>query len=70
MYVLYNKNKYKIGGFIMNTDIKKKIAYELTLEYIRQNNTFRTNGIAPPYVFDKFDEIYSDIYNSLKDKNL
>jgi hypothetical protein len=55
----------------MNTEeTKKKIAYELTMEFIRQNNTFRTGGIITPNVFDKFNEIYTDVYNSLKDKNL
>ena len=51
----------------MNTDEKrKKIAYDLTLEYIRANNVmFIQHGSIPEQVQD-FGRVYSEICAELK----
>ena len=55
----------------MNTDSKKKIAYDLTLEYVKQNNimTVHMDSTIPKSI-DTVEKIYNEIYTSLEGKNI
>lgn len=55
----------------MNTDSKRKIAYNLTLEYVKQNNIMKVNMDSNiPKSIDTIEKIYNEIYNSLEGKNI
>ncbi len=55
----------------MNTDSKRKIAYDLTLEYVKQNNIMKVNMDSTiPKSIDTIEKIYNEIYNSLEGKNI
>lgn len=54
----------------MNTELKKKVAYDLTMEYIRQHELIKHQNINSNEIFDKFQEIYQNIYKSIQDKSL
>ena len=51
----------------MDTDEKrKKIAYDLTLEYVRANNVMFIQRNAIPAQVQEFGRVYSEIYAELK----
>lgn len=50
------------------TEIQKKIAYDLTLEFIRQNNKFKGDNVEDKVKI--FKEIYDCMYKSVKENNL
>ena len=55
----------------MNADSKKKIAYDLTLEYVKQNNIMKANMDSTiPKDIDTVEKIYNEIYVSLEGKNI
>lgn len=55
----------------MNADSKKKIAYDLTLEYGEQNNIMKVNMDSTiPKSINTVEKIYNEIYASLEGKNI
>ena len=55
----------------MNADSKKKIAYDLTLEYVKQNNIMKVNMDSTiPKSINTVEKIYNEIYASLEGKNI
>ena len=55
----------------MNADSKKKIAYYLTLKYIKQNNIMNLNmNSTIPNSINTVEKIYNEIYASLEGKNI
>ena len=58
-------------NFTMNADSKKKIAYDLTLEYVKQNNIMKVNMDSTiPKSINTVEKIYNEIYASLEGKNI
>lgn len=49
-----------------NTDIKKKIAYDLTLEYIRENNILMVNPSKIEETTLKVKEFYDYFHSTLE----
>ena len=65
------KNIKHEGDFNMNTEIRKKIAYDLTLEYVKQNNIMKVNMDSTiPKSINTVEKIYNEIYASLEGKNI
>ena len=55
----------------MNTEIRKKIAYDLTLEYVKQNKIMTVSmDSAIPKSINTVEKIYDEIYNYLESKNI
>ena len=55
----------------MNADSTKKIAYDLTLEYVKQNNIMKVNMDSTiPKSINTVEKIYNEIYASLEGKNI
>ena len=52
----------------MDTYDKKKLAHELTMEYIRQNDTFRRHGSPISEAINQYYDIYDQIFKLIKDK--
>lgn len=56
---------------IMTTETKKKVAYDLTLEYVKQNGIMKVNMDSTiPRSIDTIEKIYNEIYSSLEGKNI
>lgn len=56
---------------IMTTETKKKVAYDLTLEYVKQNGIMKVNMDSTiPRSIDTVEKIYNEIYSSLEGKNI
>lgn len=53
-------------------EARKKVAYDLTMEYVRQNNVMKNPNIDSPISsrIDKIEEIYNEIFEGLKGKNI
>lgn len=55
----------------MTTETKKKVAYDLTLEYVKQNGIMKVNMDSTiPRSIDTVEKIYNEIYSSLEGKNI
>ena len=55
----------------MNADSKKKIAYDLTLEYVKQNNIMKVNMDSTiPKRIKSVNKIYDEINAYLEGKNI
>lgn len=53
----------------MNTETRKKIAYELTLEYTKQGSDLKKNDTCIQEIVDNFEMHYKQFYDALKDKD-
>lgn len=53
----------------MNTETRKKIAYELTLEYTKQGSDFNESDTHIQKIVDNFEMHYKQFYDALKDKD-
>lgn len=51
----------------MDTYDKKKLVHELTMEYIRQNDTFRRHGSLISDAMEQYYEIYKQVFKLIKD---
>ncbi len=59
--------------FIMHSEeIRKKVAYDLTMEYVKQNNVMRNPTSDSPISarIEKIEQIYNEIFEVLKNKNI
>lgn len=69
--VKYDCNIKHEGDFTMNTEIRKKIAYDLTIEYVKQNKIMTVSMDSTiPKSINTVEKIYNEIYNSLESKNI
>lgn len=48
----------------------KEIAYDLTMEYIRQSKLLYSHSYTHEEIAEKFMDNYHKMYNALKDKEL
>lgn len=53
----------------MNTDIQKKIAYDLTMEYIRENNVLKCREIDISEKVQNINEYYHTFLQEIKEQN-
>lgn len=53
-------------------EARKKVAYDLTMEYVRQNNVMKNPTSDSPISskIDVIEEIYNEIFEGLKGKNI
>ena len=53
-------------------EIRKKIAYDLTMEYVKQNNVMKNPLSDSPISarIEKIEQIYNEIFEGLKNKNI
>ena len=53
-------------------EIRKKVDYDLTMEYVKQNNVMKNPSSDSPISFkiEKIEQIYNEIFEELKDKNI
>lgn len=72
MVKYYYKILFIYGRYvIMTTENKKKVAYDLTLEYVKQNGIMKVNMDSTiPRSIDTVEKIYNKIYSSLEGKNI
>lgn len=61
---------YESEAVAMDLEVKKKVAYDLTMEYIRQSKTLHDCYQDIPEKVEEIDKIYNSFYDSLKDKNI
>lgn len=53
-----------------NTEIQKKIAYDLTLEYVHQNNILKSHpDVSTSEKVNAIKEKYDEIFQAVKDNN-
>lgn len=53
-------------------EARKKVAYDLTMEYVRQNNVMKnpnSDSLISSRI-DKIEKIYNEIFEGLKGKNI
>lgn len=53
-------------------EIRKKVAYDLTMEYVKQNNVMK-NHSSDSHIsakIEKIEQIYNEIFEGLKNKNI
>lgn len=53
-------------------EARKKVAYDLTMEYVRQNNVMKNPNSDSPisYKIEIIEKIYNEIFEELKGKNI
>lgn len=53
-------------------EARKKVAYDLTMEYVRQNNVMKNPTSDSPISskIDVIEKIYNEIFEGLKGKNI
>lgn len=53
-------------------EARKKVAYDLTMEYVRQNNVMKNPTSDSPISskIDVIEKIYNEIFGGLKGKNI
>lgn len=54
----------------MPIEQQKRIAYELTVEYVRQNKVLEGDLKSIPQQITLIEEIYNTIYKNLANKNI
>ena len=50
-------------------ETRKKVAYDLTMEYVRQNNVMKNPSNDSPISY-KIEIMYNEIFEELKGKNI
>lgn len=53
-------------------EARKKVAYDLTMEYVRQNNVMKNPSKDSPisYKIEIIEKMYNEIFEELKGKNI
>lgn len=53
-------------------EARKKVAYDLTIEYVRQNNVMKNPNSDSPisYKIKIIEKMYNEIFEELKGKNI
>lgn len=53
-------------------EARKKVAYDLTMEYVRQNNVMKNPTSDSPISskIDVIEKVYNEIFEELKGKNI
>lgn len=53
-------------------EARKKVAYDLTMEYVRQNNVMKNPSNDSPisYKIEIIEKMYNEIFEELKGKNI
>lgn len=53
-------------------EARKKVAYDLTMEYVRQNNVMKNPNSDSPisYKIEIIEKMYNEIFEELKGKNI
>ena len=53
-------------------EARKKVAYDLTMEYVRQNNVMKnpSSDSSISYKIEIIEKIYNEIFEELKGKNI
>lgn len=51
-------------------DIRKQVAYDLTMEYVRDCRTFHQCYHEIPQIVEKVNEIYNSFYEALEHKEI
>ena len=53
-------------------EARKKVAYDLTMEYVRQNNVMKNPSNDSPisYKIEIIEKMYKEIFEELKGKNI